>query len=40
VAGAAVVMYGVFGASIFYLGRQLLKLSTTQSAFIAFFDIF
>jgi len=35
-----IVMTGIFGISLFYLGRTLLKLGISQSAFIAIFAVF
>jgi hypothetical protein len=40
VVAVAIVMAGIFGLSLFYLGRTLLKLGISQSAFIAIFAIF
>ena len=40
VAGVAIVMGGIFGMSLFYLGRNLLKLGISQSAFLAIFAFF
>jgi hypothetical protein len=40
VVGVAIVMTGIFGMSVFYVGRALLKLGISQSAFIAIFAIF
>jgi hypothetical protein len=40
VAGMAIVMAGIFGMSLFYLGRNLLKLGISHSAFLAIFAIF
>jgi hypothetical protein len=40
VVGVAVVMAGIFGISLFCIGRTLLKLGITQSAFLAIFAIF
>jgi hypothetical protein len=35
-----IIMTGIFGISLFYLGRILLKLGTSQSAFISIFAVF
>lgn len=35
-----IIMTGIFGISLFYLGRTLLKLGTSQSAFISIFAVF
>ena len=40
VVGVAIVMAGVFGMSLFYIGRALLKLGISQSLFLAIFAIF
>jgi hypothetical protein len=40
VVGVAIVMTGIFGMSLFYVGRTLLKLGISQSVFIAIFAIF
>jgi hypothetical protein len=40
VVAVAIVMTGIFGMSLFYVGRTLLKLGISQSAFIAIFAIF
>jgi hypothetical protein len=40
VVGIAVGMFGVFGVLLFYLGRSLLTLNTSQSMFVALFVIF
>jgi len=40
VVGVAIVMAGIFGMSLFCIGRTLLKLGITQSAFLAIFAIF
>jgi hypothetical protein len=40
VVGVAVVMAGIFGMSLFYIGRILLRLGITDSAFLAIFAIF
>jgi hypothetical protein len=40
VVGVAIVMAGVFGMSLFYIGRALLKLGISQSVFLAIFAIF
>ncbi len=40
VVAVAIVMTGIFGISLFYLGRTLLKLGISHSAFIAIFAIF
>lgn len=39
VVGVVIVMTGIFGISLFYLGRTLLKLGISHSAFIAIFAI-
>ena len=39
VVGVIIIMTGVFGISLFYLGRTLLKLGISQSAFIAIFAV-
>lgn len=39
VVAVAIVMTGIFGMSLFYLGRTLLKLRISQSAFVAIFAI-
>jgi len=39
VAGTAVAVFGVFGLSLYYLGRSLLKLSVSQSVFLALFAV-
>ena len=39
VAAVIIVMTGIFGISLFYLGRNLLKLGISHSAFIAIFAI-
>ena len=40
VAAVIIIMTGIFGTSLFYLGRTLLKLGVSQSAFIAIFAVF
>jgi hypothetical protein len=40
VVAVVIVMTGIFGMSLFYVGRTLLKLGISQSAFIAIFAIF
>jgi hypothetical protein len=40
VAAVAVAMFGVFGTSLYYLGRSLLKLGIGQSVFLTVFVIF
>jgi hypothetical protein len=40
VVAVIIVMTGIFGISLFYLGRTLLKLGVSQSAFIASFAVF
>ena len=40
VAAVIIIMTGIFGISLFYLGRTLLKLGVSQSAFIAIFAVF
>jgi hypothetical protein len=40
VAAIAVAMFGIFGTSLYYIGRSLLKLSINQSVFLAVFAIF
>ena len=40
VVAVIIVMTGIFGISLFYLGRTLLKLGISQSAFIAIFAVF
>ncbi len=40
VVAVATIMTGIFGISLFYLGRNLLKLGISHSAFIAIFAIF
>jgi hypothetical protein len=40
VVGVAILMAGVFGMSVFYMGRALLKLGISQSFFLATFAIF
>jgi hypothetical protein len=39
VVGVATIMTGIFGISLFYIGRTLLKLGISHSAFIAIFAI-
>jgi hypothetical protein len=39
VIGVVIIMTGIFGISLFYLGRTLLKLGISHSAFIAIFAI-
>jgi hypothetical protein len=39
VVGMIIIMTGVFGISLFYLGRTLLKLGISQSAFISIFAV-
>ncbi|MBD0300183.1 MAG: hypothetical protein ICV82_08020, partial [Nitrososphaera sp.] len=40
VVAVIIIMTGIFGISLFYLGRTLLKLGISQSAFIAIFAVF
>jgi hypothetical protein len=40
VVGVAVLMAGIFGMSLFFIARHLLKLGVTQSAFLAIFAVF
>jgi hypothetical protein len=40
VVGVAILMAGIFGMSLFWIGRALLKLGITQSSFLAIFAIF
>jgi hypothetical protein len=40
VVGVAILMAGIFGMSLFCIGRTLLKLGITQSAFLSIFAIF
>jgi hypothetical protein len=40
VVGVAILMAGIFGMSLFFIGRNLLKLGIAQSAFLAIFAIF
>ncbi len=40
VAAVAVVIFGIFGMSLYYLGRSLLKLGIGQSVFLAVFVVF
>lgn len=40
VAGTAVAVFGIFGKSLYYLGRSLLKLGIGQSVFLAVFVVF
>lgn len=40
VVAVILIMTGIFGISLFYLGRTLLKLGVSQSAFIAIFAVF
>jgi hypothetical protein len=40
VVGVIITMTGIFGISLFYLGRTLLKLGISQSAFVAIFAVF
>lgn len=40
VVGVAVAMFGIFGTSVYYLGRSILKLGINQSVFLAAFAIF
>ncbi|HEV3433315.1 MAG TPA: hypothetical protein VG098_04925, partial [Nitrososphaera sp.] len=40
VVAVIIIMTGIFGMSLFYLGRTLLKLGIGQSAFIAIFAVF
>jgi len=36
----AIVTYGIFGVSIFFIGRKVLKINITHSTYLAFFVIF
>jgi hypothetical protein len=40
VVAVIIIMTGIFGISLFYLGRTILKLGISQSAFIAIFAVF
>lgn len=40
VAGVAILMAGIFGMSLFWIGRTLLKLGITHGSFLAIFAIF
>jgi hypothetical protein len=40
VVAVAIAMFGIFGTSLYYLGRSLLKLGINQSVFLAAFVIF
>lgn len=40
VTGVAIAMFGLFGTSLFYLGRSLFRLDTVRSLFCAIFPVF
>lgn len=36
----AIITYGIFGISIFYIGRKIFKIDISYSIYLAFFTVF